>query len=374
MGKRARRSPRKHAGVTFDCESCGDAAQLVRTGQRYCAKPECRKVAKRGNRKRVELNCRVCGTAFFRKNSRQIRCGSKECERAAKRKNLGDITCPYCKVTKPKAHPWQRCCGDNKCRNAMKRADKASKRKHYGKTLNCERCGDEVPRRTHHQRFCPSSKKCKKPTKMLTCPYCEKRAKRRNTRQITCGSAECKMKRDKELLRKREPLKRPKQRKRCKFCNELYRKLSSIHETCNKPECAKKQKKARADEAFLLERRRNPKLCKACDLPLFKKRIRYHAECRESYTKERRRMQKAIAHMKRCPICEELVKDTRRTYHPACKRRLAVEKIDRKNYEENIERIRAEKAAAFKKSKPRRERRSPRMEDMKCVNSPLRTF
>lgn len=301
-----------------------------------------------------------------------------------KRSELGMLDCPFCDQTVKKVHPWQKCCGTRKCRNALIRENKAPSRKHYGKTFTCDECGEVAPRTRSNQRFCTSeacqhvSKFGKRlPSRYLTCPHCGKRKARRNTRQVTCGSAECKMKRDKLMLRKRDPLRRTGKRPKCRFCKERFTKLSSIHVTCNKPECAKKQKTARADESFKLERRRNAKLCKGCDLPLFKKRFRYHPECRAKHASGRRRMQRAIAHMKRCHICDELVKDTRRTAHAACRKRVTreaqQEKIDRRNYERNIAGARSEKSEAGKKQKHADESRRPRMEELKCASQLQRT-
>ena len=251
-----------------------------------------------------------------------------------KRSDLGVLDCPYCDQTVKKVHPWQICCGSHDCR-------KASKRKHLGVTITCEACGVETPKIRSNSRFCPAaackavSKKGKRVPKVeLACPYCERTVDRRNSRQVTCGSAECKMKRGKMMLRNRDPLRRTGKRVKCTFCKEKFTKLSSIHVTCNKPECAKRQKKARADVRFKLERRRKPLLCLVCDRPIRVKRFRKH---------------------------------------PACSRQEAADK--KRLSREKKKKLTTQKAEAFRNSKPKtRPRSSPRMEELKCVRQLQRTF
>lgn len=244
-----------------------------------------------------------------------------------KRSELGTVVCEFCDREVQKVHPWQIICGAHGCRLA-------SKRKHYGATFTCDACGEEAQRKRSNQRFCPLpacqavSKKGKRVPKVeLACPYCERTVDRRNSRQVTCGSAECKMKRGKMMLRNRDPLRRTGKRVKCTFCKEKFTKLSSIHVTCNKPECAKRQKKARADVRFKLERRRKPLLCLVCDRPIRVKRFRKH---------------------------------------PACSRQEAADK--KRLSREKKKKLTAQKASAFKNSNPKtRSRTSPRMEELKCV-------
>ena len=301
-----------------------------------------------------------------------------------KRSDLGELDCPYCDKIVKKVHPWQKCCGTRKCRNALIRENKAPSRKHYGKTFTCDECGEEAPRTRSNQRFC-TSEKCqhvskfgkRKKLRWVFCSQCGKRKARVTHRQVTCLRPECVYKQERETLLKRNPPKRTGKRPKCRFCKERFTKLSSIHVTCNKPECAKKQKAARADESYELARKRKPKLCLECNRPIQAKRFRYHPKCRRKSATERRRMQRAIASMKRCPICDELVKDTRRSAHAACRKRATreaqQEKLDRRNYEQNIDRVRAEASVRSGKRIIVDESHQPRMEKLKCERQLQRT-
>lgn len=207
-------------------------------------------------------------------------------------------------------------------------------------TFVCECCGGETLRKRSNQRYC-SKAKCQlrskngplKPQPEIECPYCLKAVRRRNTRQISCGSKRCKQKHQLTINRKRRPLKRTGEVVGCVYCRTKFTKLSETHTTCNAPECREKRHKDRADERFWEERDRNPVLCQVCDQPMRVKRSRTH---------------------------------------PACAKQLAA---DRKRIRTQLSKLRAEKAEAYRKAGVPRgaQRISPRMEDMKCVNSLRRT-
>jgi hypothetical protein len=248
-----------------------------------------------------------------------------------KRSNLGELECPYCEFVVKKVHPWQICCGDPECR-------RASKRKHLGVTITCEACGVETPKIRSNSRFCPAaeckaiSKKGKRVPKVeLTCPYCETTIIQRNTRQITCGSEECKDARQRAMRNNARPNKRTGATFKCGYCPTRLVRTQENQVTCGAPECRKKRKKDRDNESFWLLRRRVPKLCGVCDRPLRVKRFRYHKECRKQLATDKGRIQRR-------------------------RKRLTAEKVRR-----------------HKASKPRPSKTSRRMEELKCARQLQRT-
>lgn len=64
----------------------------------------------------------------------------------------------------------------------------------------------------------------------------------------------------------------------------------------------------------------------------------------------------AHKHWNPCPVCEETVKDTRKTYHPECRRQL---RNDKKRVERKKEKLRREKLRKLRESQPKRRPRVP---------------
>jgi len=249
-----------------------------------------------------------------------------------KRSDLGELECPYCESVVKKVHPWQLCCGDPECR-------RASKRKHLGVTITCEHCGVETPKIRSNSRFCPAaackavSKKGKRVPKVeLTCLYCKTTVIQRNTRQVTCGSEECKDTRQKAMRNNARPKKRTGATFKCSYCPTRLVRIQENQVTCGASACRKKRKKDRDDESFWFLRRRAPKLCGVCDRPLRVKRFRYHEKCRKQLASDKKRIRR--------------------------KRK----------------KLTAEKIKAHKASKPHRPPKpSRRMEELKCARQLQRT-
>jgi hypothetical protein len=71
--------------------------------------------------------------------------------------------------------------------------------------------------------------------------------------------------------------------------------------------------------------------------------------------RENRRLM-AYKKWKPCPVCDELVKDTRKTYHPECRKQLRNDKKRVKRRKEKIQRLKLEK---LRKSQPKPRPRVP---------------
>jgi hypothetical protein len=212
-----------------------------------------------------------------------------------KRSELGTLVCDYCDRKVQKVHPAQIICGRRECRNA-------SKRKYYGVTFVCDSCGNDAPRTRSNQRFCSSaacqavSKKGKRAPKIeVTCLYCKTTVVARNTRQVTCGSDECKATRRRLMTNNARPRKRTGDVVQCRFCEKTFTRIAENHVTCGAPACRKARKKERDSESFWLGRRRNPVLCGVCDQPIKVKRLRYHPNCRKRLANDKKRLKRQRA-------------------------------------------------------------------------------
>ena len=159
----------------------------------------------------------------------------------------------------------------------------------------------------------------------------------------------------------------------CKFCKKLTERLCKTQTTCRSPDCKRELQKIRD------ERRtdRGPTLspdvsCAVCG-GVVSRRSPTHRLCdkkschleRRSLLQRTRRKQLGYKHWNQCPVCEDLVKDARKTYHPDCWRQL---RNDKKRVDRNKKRILAKKIKADRRRKPQGKRISRRMEEMMSVN------
>ena len=154
------------------------------------------------------------------------------------------------------------------------------------------------------------------PVTMFPCEHCKRPTKRLCKTQRTCQRKACKV--YLQTLRDQRRTDRGPTLSEtvvCEICKDEVPRLSPTHILCDKEECH------RTRSAFL--------------------------------QRENRRVM-AYRKWEPCPVCDEVVEDTRKTYHPECRRQL---RNDKKRFKRAQDKIRREKLKKLRESQPKPRRK-----------------
>lgn len=151
---------------------------------------------------------------------------------------------------------------------------------------------------------------------------------------------------------------------KCESCGELADRLCETQRTCQKVECKQYLQRIRDERRTDRGPTLSPTIfCEVCgdEQP---RRSPTHILCdqpechriRSAFNQRENRRLMAHRHWNSCPVCEETVKDTRKTYHPECRRQL---RNDKKRVARRREMLRREKQQQLQNKKPRSKPTTP---------------